>query len=290
MFSFLDKRKLIENAGITEEARAAIQHYVGKYGHNLEDLSKRVREIFPLCQDHFDRLAYLNVITECLGIDINNPKQREDLWNKMREELNPRREYANGWSTGEYDPDLDYLIDYLELLVYNGKKVKKPVAVDLLESRRVAISRTLVYIRVLPPAWTIDKTNKGRVKDLPDAEHFPGELEECWMLLQRHPHYRNPKEPPKKPRHELNQHALDQVRERYGNRIWIEPNDIGTVRSIFEPTLLPTAPFLWFFPYVVFKYSTRCKIVSRSHSSTNPFTYIWNKSAPGHDILWGGGK
>jgi hypothetical protein len=289
LFSFLDKRKLIEDAGITEAARAAIQHYLGKYGHDLADLAVRTRAMFAMCAKHHERLAYLEVISKCLGLDMANPKDRDELWGRMREDLNPSRTEAGGWSTGEIDPHPDALVDYIEALSFKGFDIKKPAAGNFVEPRRMSISRTLVYLRVLPPNMHIDKNNRSRLKELPDADQFPPELEECWMFLQRHPHYRNPPSP-KKPRHELNQHALDLVRERFGTKLWIEPDDIGTVRSIFEPNLSPTAPLLWFFPYVIFKYATRCKIESPNQNQKNPLALIWNKDAPGHGRLWGGDR
>jgi hypothetical protein len=287
-FSYNDKKKVIEDAGISESARVILHKCVHLYGHDLAKIAERVRKMFELSEEHHDRLAYRDAIAKCIKLDMADPKDRDTLWEKMDEELNPGRKLGGGWITGEEDPEPKKLIAYMNSLYFNGYDIERPQLGDLQTARRMAISRTLVYIRALPPAWKIEASTRARLLGLPDAEFFPEELENCWKEMQRHPHYRNP-QPPKNPRHELNQHALDSISERY-SKLWIEPQDIGTVRSIFEPALSPSAPLFWFLPFVIFKYATRCKIESRNHNIKNPLALLWNKSAPGHEELWGGAK
>jgi hypothetical protein len=245
--------------------------------------------MFRLSEIHYDRLAYREEIAKCLKLNMDDPKDRDNLWEGMDDVLNPKRSEGSGWSTGEYDPELYDITFYMKILRHQGLPIKMPPPTDMNAAQQMAISRTLAYIRVLPPEFKVAKAPASSLAKLPDANHFPNELVNCWVKLQQHAHYRNPIDPKKKPRHELNQHALDLVAEQFRERLWIEPHQIGSLRATFEPVISQAASMFWFWPFAIFKHATKSKIVSTTRNSKNNLSWIWDET-PGHDELWEGYK
>lgn len=270
----LGKTKLLEQAGLTEAARIDLHKYVQFYGHELETLSEQVQQFFVASRVHYRRLDYMKGIADCLNLDLQHPKHRDILWETVAAALNPRREYGGQWRVGQADMELDDLRGYAANLRLSYPDFKVPLLTDMLAPTRMGIARTITYIRVRPP--------KDGMTTFPDADHMPEELGQCWKELRRHPCHRNSKPP------DLNQHALDSVASRFGDRLWIEPYEIGPLKcGIENATGDDTSLMFWFWPFVIFKHATRCKIVSRNRNTTNPHAVIWNSEQPGVAELWG---
>jgi hypothetical protein len=193
---------------------------------------------------------------------------------EIGEEGNPYRADGIKWKNGQEDMPLEQLRDYAAFCLSSGA-FQEPVQGGLIPVTRLAIARTLTYIRVFPP-----KSEKKVRGELPDGVHIPEGIEGCWKELRRHPYYRNSNPA------DLNQHALDSIAGRYGERLWIEPHQIGELKRAIE-----TAPFdpsltFWFWPFVLFKYATRCKIQSSNHNTINKYRSLWNPAQRGNPEVW----
>ena len=270
----LGKAKLLDEAGRTERARVDLHQYVHCYGHDLDTLSKQVRNFFVASQVHYNRLAYRDAIATCLGLDMRRPEHRDTLWDGAVEALNPRRADGDKWRTGQADIPLDDLRRYAAQLRLSRPDFEAPSLTDVLAPVRLGVTRTITYIRVMP--------SRGGKGSFPDAEDVPEDLEWCWKMLRRHVHYRNSKPP------DLNQHALDAVADHFKGRLWVEPHEIGRLKRGIENAVSEPALIFWFWPFVIFKHATLCRIESRNHKTTNPHGAIWNANQPGFVELWEG--
>ena len=258
----LSNKDLLDQAGITDAAKSDLVRYLGYYGLDLDEFSDRVRDCLKNGMTHHDRLAFCDAIAECLGRNLRLPKDRDAFWKEVVEGGNPDRGYGVQWKTGLEDMPLDELNAYAAFCL-DDEKFKEPVLGGRTPITKLGIARSLVYIRVHPP-----KAEKRR-GDLPDGNDLPEELEGCWKELRKHPHYRNSKPP------SLNQHALDSIADRY-QKLWIEPHEIGRLKNAIEADPYDPSLNFWFWPFVLFKYATRCKIISRNQNTLNIYKSLWN--------------
>ena len=271
--SILGKQNVLRDAGSGEPARQALFGYCHSYGFDLDRLSWQARDFFYASQVHHARLAYRDAIARCLGLNMQRPDERKLLWEQTVEALNPYRRYGVEWKTGQTDMPLDSVRAFAaHLRLSRADFIAPSFSDEQIPSLRLAIARTVTYLRVFPP-----RMENG----LPDADVFPAELERCWKKLRRHPHYRNARPP------DLNQHALDSVADEFQNTLWIKPEEVGQLKRALESDFREQALIFWFWPFAIFKYATLCKIVSRNHNVTNPLSSLWNIQQDGVAELWG---
>lgn len=271
--TIISKPQVVAQAGTTDAARVTLRGYVNDYGFDLDSLAWDVRTFFFASRPHYKRLAYRDAIASCLGYDMNQEHDRTRLWNHVVNELNPKRRYGGPWRTGREDIPLDDLRSFAADLHLARADFSCPLSDDLLPATKLAIARTITFIRLLPP-------RNGRTRhELPDAEHLPQTISLCWGILRKHPHYRKKKT--------LNQHALDSIEHEAKESMWLRPHDIGELKRRLEMGEPDPALIFWFWPFVIFKHATRCRIESRAHRINNPCSVLWNHRLDRFAELWG---
>ncbi len=172
------------------------------------------------------------------------------------------------------DPNLDAILAYYRRI---SRKCKIP-QFDVAESIRVGIARTLNYIVLLPP---IIPEGVAKIDMLPEGYKITEELIDCWKLARRHVYYRTPK---KKPRKNLNQHALNHIKSKIGNYEWIDAKHIRELRHQIESSTDIDDPKTW--AWILFKYITNERVISNNKPTGNPHCVIWSQSYEFYDEIW----
>jgi hypothetical protein len=267
----IGKKKLLNEVGTNTLANLTVETYLAKYGFDTYAFPTKVRDFFVESRHHRQRLAYRDAIAACLGLDMTKPRDRDTLWWKVATEQGLDRKMRINWNTGHVDPQLEQLDTYFPGFYDAHPNCKEPESGDILDPVRVGIARTLTYIRLFPP--------ENPLCELPDAALIPTELTKCWDTLRRHVHYRRHRN--------LNQHALDSVRDPLPNRFWMENGAIGSLKLEIEGDPSDTVLPFWFWPWAIFKYAT-IKQLTTSNKTTvaNPHRWIWNTRQNGRSDLW----
>ncbi len=261
-----------------EEQAARLRVELGQYleprGLDLDDFAAQIRDYFKSSLEHHDRLVYRNALAGCLNLDMAREKDRDTLWKTVAGQHEIARKVRGQWLTGEIDPPRELLKQSLLQLVCPGVESQLAALFDLAAPVRMGIARTLTYIQVFPSreSVNVDLLNK----------HASAELRKCWAMLRRHVYYRTPA---KKPRRNLNQHALDCVREMFGTLFWIEPNKLGDVMQSVEADRTGEHPLFWH--YFMFKFATFADIASTNRAKGNPYRWIWDDGHPRFNEIWG---
>lgn len=253
--------------------RIGLGRYLEPRGLDLDEFAAQVRDFFVSSQDHFGRLICRDAIAECLGLDMASEKDRDTLWRTIANDAGISRKVRGQWLTGELDPPIEAVKRYLPQLACPRVESKLLTLTDLAAPVRMGISRTLTYIRVFPP------NGPANVQSL---ERSSGKLLECWAKLKRHVHYRTPKG---KPRRNLNQHALDLVREEFRDALWLEPQAIAGVKRGVEVEQRDKHPLYW--DLLMFKFATFEDISSTNVAKRNPYRWIWDNNHIRHNEIWG---
>ncbi len=229
---------------------------------DLDTFAESIRYFFDESQGHHDRLAFRDAIAECLNLDMKKSGDRDTLWHLIANGRRVHRKERSKWKSEEIDPPLEHLLLYFPSMGTN----RKPPSLDNGISRvQTGIARTLIYISVFPPAA---KGGGGT-----DAE--PESVKQCREKLRRHVRYR---------RHsDLNQHAIDGVRELYPTTLWLDAHKVGELRSLVESERLPQ----WAASFVLFKFATYADIPPDDNKvKNNPCKWLWDDSHPQHDAFW----
>jgi hypothetical protein len=250
------------------DQRIKLGKYLNERGLGLDEFCTEVRNIFVDSLHHYDRLAYRDALAECLG--LKSEKDRDTLWKTIASPQGISRKVRIQWEIGELDPPPEVLKRHLLRIVCPGLQSKLTAFLDLNAPVQMGIARTLVYIRVFPPY------DKGF------QSGHPKEVQTCWDDLRRHAHYRLPK---KKPRRDLNQHALDYVREKFGERFWIGPDEVGRVMREYERDRRGEHP--WYWEFSTFKFATFADIPSTNRPKANDLLWLWDDSCSRFNEIWG---
>jgi hypothetical protein len=267
----ISKRNLVKGAGTDTRANLTVETYLDMYGFRSYVFSEKVREFFIESRRHYHRVAYRNAMAQCLGLDMTKPSDRDQLWWQVASAQGLDRKMRIHWHTGRVDPQLEHVETYLPQFYDGHPHCKEPAPGDILSPVRMGIARAVTYIRVFPP--------ENPISSLPDADMIPKELQDCWDTLRRHVHYRRHRN--------LNQHALDTVRDVFRDRLWMEDDEIGRWKVTMEgDRSTPALPF-WFWPWAIFRYATLGNIQSSNKTtSKNPHRWIWNIRQNGQSDLW----
>jgi hypothetical protein len=258
--------KSFDESGQDAWGRIELGKHLEPRGLDLDEFAAQIRDYLDASQDHYDRLAYRNALAACLGLDMAREKDRDKLWKMVADRQGISRKVRGQWLTGEIDPPPDAIKRTLFQLACPGVESKLAAALDLAAPVRMGIARTLTYIQVLPPTETANVDGLDK--------HAPADLRKCWAMLRRHVHYRTPS---RKPRRDLNQHALDCVQDTFGPRFWLEPNDIGNVMREVERGRKGEHPWHWDFS--IFKFATLADVFSTNRPKANP--HLWLCLRPG---------
>lgn len=269
----IHKPKLLAGVGADTRANVTIERYLSLYGFDESAFSAKIRNFFVESRRHHQRLAYGKAMAACLGLDITNPRDRDALWWKVASEHALDRKMRIKWNTGEADPQLEELDIYFPRFCATHPSCTIPASDDILAPVRLGIARTLTYIRVFPPETT--------PKEFSDATTVAPEVEACWATLRRHVHYRRHRD--------LNQHALDSVGDKYGNRVCMDADAIGRWKLDIENGSSDSAVPTWFWPWAIFKYATTKQLTASNRTTVaNPHRWIWNTRQAGQADLWRG--
>jgi len=278
-----------DDSPVPTEMEEAVTSYLSEYGIGNRDVfADRVRTFFDESQRHYDRVALRNAVAKSWKLNMNKRSGRDKLCRRVATERGLDRKVRLQWESGEVDARLDEIKLCLYKIPDAGCKL--PSFNDPIPPVRMGIARTLTYVRVLPPKVLlhlpehVDMRAKSLdvLRHLPEAGAIPeDEIVKCWKLLKDHEHFKSHKG-------ELNQHALDEVRDRFRksqfwNSLWIEPERVGDLKSEIETEAYPR---LWLWPWIVFKYSTLANIQSTNRPARNPHRWIWNARHPRHAELW----
>lgn len=250
-----------------QQANTALRNQLAGYIHDrgiwmdLDAFAESIRHFFDESQIHHSRLAWRDAIGECLGLDMTSPRDRDALWRQIATERGCNRKTRIQWSSEEIDPPVEELRIYFRSLRSNGRQ---PQLDDVIGPVRAGIARTLVYIRVFPPA------KAGA--DVTDAK--PESVKHCREQMRKHVHYRK--------RRNLNQHAVDSVRDEYRNTLWLEADTIGELKRQVEN--YPSDPM--FATWMLFKFATFTDVHSSNKPKANPYKWIWDDSHPRYADIW----
>jgi hypothetical protein len=265
----------------------AISEYLYEYGiHNRDEFADRVRKTFDESLRHYDRVAFRNAIAECWSLNMDDPNSRDELYRRVARERGLDRKTGVKWKTGQVDPPPDELKLLLYEIAHRGLRL--PTLDDPTAPLRMGVARTLTYVRVLPAQQLRDLRDSAEIhaqglnvlRRLPDANSVPADrMVECWKMLKRHAHYRNHKG-------ELNQHALDQVRDDFGDCLWIGPEGVGDLKFKIDTATFETESRLWLWPWAIFKYSTTENTHSTNSGARNPYRWIWSAQYTRYAELW----
>jgi hypothetical protein len=242
-------------------------------GRYLDSVVGDIRDFYAEAQRHYNRIAYQEAIAARLG---RNPRSIEDmatLWHEVAKAMNVRDKLSGEWKSGLVDPNVDYAIDYWPTVCDYAASYPPILSNDPLERVRTGIARTLMFIALYPPL--------AEIEDRLPATAVPPEFRRCWQALREHPCFC-------KRKGQINQHALDSVREMLGPSHWIEPQAIGKMKQEMETLLWDTEdtdhPYL--LPWLLFKFATSADVRPIIRLKTNENAWLWHEHHPAHAALW----
>jgi hypothetical protein len=242
-------------------------------GIGLKFFMEEIRKFYDDSQEHHIRLAYQTAIADRLGLNLRSQTDIDKMWERVAKDQNVPYKESRQWKSGLEDPNTLYAIKYWFNICDYSDNHPQLILDDPIERMRLAISRTLMFIAVYPP--------KEDAKTCLAADAVPTEFRECWQELKKHPHYCERKR-------QLNQHALDSVRELLGPSHWLEPHVIGKLKREMETLLLGSSeidhPYM--LPWIIFKFTTSADIRPARRKKRNENSIIWNENHSSHSALW----
>jgi hypothetical protein len=255
-----------ENRPVIESALPYIRKYVYyELGRDPVDFLKDVMRFYEESPLHYLRATLRDWIAAYLRetkndkLDMNLEGDRRKVWEEVACFLNVDKSTRSRWLDGSIDPPLDKIHLYLSTSECPRPKSELTEFEDKAALVRMAVARTLTYVRVFPPG-----PSRARV-----PRETPELLNRCWRAIVRHPHYRRSKS------QNLNQHCLDRIKDRFKDDIYVGESTLGALKARMEDS--PTTADTLFWPWVIFKALTLGK---------SPHNRIWNAKFSLYSAIW----